>query len=62
MLKLWASLVAVDVNAFSIGRMLEADKKAVVYQDVVGSVSACLAAKATSTLYKRLSAMNLFSK
>ena len=61
-LKLWASLVAVDVNAFSIGRMLEADKKAVVYQDVVDSVSACLAAKATSTLYKRLSAMNLFSK
>ena len=61
-LKLWASLAAININAFCIGKMLDADKKAVVYQDVVDSVSACLAAKATSTLYKRLSAMNLYSK
>lgn len=31
----WASMVALNINAFSVGKMLEADKKAVVYQDVV---------------------------
>lgn len=49
-LKMWSSMVSLNVNAFSIGRMLEADKKAVIFQDVVESVSACLAAKATSSL------------
>lgn len=58
----WASMVALNINAFSIGKMLEADKKAVVYEDVLASVTACLAAKATSTLVKRLCAMSLFCK
>lgn len=43
-------MVALNINAFSVGKMLEADKKAVVYKDVVDSVAACFAAKATSTL------------
>ena len=58
----WASMVALNINAFSIGKMLGADKRPVVYQDIVESVTACLAAKATSTLVKRLCAMSLFCK
>ena len=58
----WAAMVALNINAFSVGRMLEADKKAVVHQDIVESVTACLAAKATSTLVKRMCAMSLFCK
>lgn len=58
----WASMVAININAFSKGKMLEVDKKAVVYKDVVDSVAACFAAKATSTLVKRMCAMSLFCK
>ena len=58
----WAAMVALNINAFGVGKMLEADKKAVVHQDIVDSVTACLAAKATSTLVKRMCAMSLFCK
>ncbi len=58
----WAAMVALNINAFSIGKMLDADKKAVVHQDIVDSVTACFAAKATSTLVKRMCAMSLFCK
>ena len=56
----WASLVCMNLEAFTIGDAILLSGKGVSHRLVVESVSACMARKATSTITKRFYALNRF--
>lgn len=56
----WASLVAVDVNSFAMGAMLE--EEGFSRAGLLSSVAACMATKATATIHRRFCALNRFAK
>ena len=56
----WASLVCMNLEAFTIGDAVLLSGKGVSHRLVVESVSACMARKATSTITKRFYALNRF--
>ena len=54
----WATLVAIDVNSSAIGAMLQAE--GISRGGILDAIASCFAAKATSTLTKRYSAMKRY--
>ena len=56
----WASLVCMNLEAFTIGDAVLLSGKGISHRLVVESVSACMARKATSTITKRFYALNRF--
>ena len=58
----WASIIILNLEAFTLGLNLIADKRVVERTDVLESVNYCIAGKATSTVLKRLQAMVQYAK
>ena len=58
----WASILILNLEAFTLGQNLIADRRVVERADVLESVNYCIAGKATSTVLKRLQAMVLYAK
>lgn len=55
-----ASLVAVDVNSFAMGAMLE--EEGFSRAGLLSSVAVCMATKATAAIHRRFCALNRFCK
>ena len=58
----WASIIILNLQAFTLGLNLVADRRVVERADVLESVNYCLAGKATSTVLKRLQSMVQYTK
>lgn len=58
----WASILILNLEAFTLGLDLLADRRVVERADVLESVNYCIAGKATSTVLKRLQAMVQYTK
>ncbi len=54
----WSTLVAIDVESFSIANMLR--KEGISRGGIISAVGACLGPKATSTIHKRYCALSKF--
>ena len=54
----WSTLIAIDVESFSIANMLR--KEGISRGGIINAVGACLGPKATSTIHKRYCALSKF--